>query len=83
MPNGYAALSNKGMQDAINNQIQIDDSVTMTPSFNVAAPNVNVNVHVDQAGGVSKSTSILNPGTGQILNNWYNRTSKQYGNTVK
>lgn len=87
MPNGYAALSNKGKQDLvqneINNQIQIDDSVTMQPQFSVAAPNVNVNVHVDKEERVIKQVSILNPKQGTLLNNWYSRTSSQYGKTNK
>lgn len=87
MPNGYAALSNKGKQDLvqneINNQIQIDDSVTMQPQFSVAAPNVNVNVHVDKEERVIKQVSILNPKQGTLLNNWYSRTSSQYGKTTK
>ena len=87
MPNGYAALSDKGKQDVINNeinnQIQIDDSVTMQPSFSVAAPNVNVNVHVDKEERIIKQVSILNPQQGALLNNWYSRTSSQYGKTSK
>lgn len=84
---GWAALSQKGMNDLIqneiNNQIKIDDSVTMTPSFNVAAPNVNVNVHVDQAGNATTTKSILNPGLPSTLNNYYSRTSKQYATQNK
>ena len=84
---GWAALSQKGMNDLIqneiNNQIQIDDSVTMTPSFNVAAPNVNVNVHVDKAGKTTTTKSILNPGLPSTLNNYYSRTSKQYATQNK
>ena len=84
---GWAALSQKGMNDLIqneiNNQIQIDDSVTMTPSFSVAAPNVNVNVHVDQAGNATTTKSILNPGLPSTLNNYYSRTSKQYATQNK
>ena len=84
---GWAALSQQGMNDLIqneiNNQIQIDDSVTMTPSFNVAAPNVNVNVHVDQAGNATTTKSILNPGLPSTLNNYYSRTSKQYATQTK
>lgn len=84
---GWAALSQQSINDLIqteiNNQIQIDDSVTMTPSFNVAAPNVNVNVHVDQAGNATTTKSILNPGLPSILNNYYSRTSKQYATQNK
>ena len=84
---GWAVLSQKGMNDLIqneiNNQIQIDDSVTMTPSFSVAAPNVNVNVHVDQAGNATTTKSILNPGLPSTLNNYYSRTSKQYATQNK
>lgn len=84
---GWAALSQQGMNDLIqneiNNQIQIDDSVTMTPSFNVAAPNVSVNVHVDQAGNATTTKSILNPGLPSTLNNYYSRTSKQYATQNK
>ena len=87
MPSGYAALSDKGKQDLIqneiNNQINIDDTVTMQPSFSVAAPNVNVNVHVDKEERVIKQVSILNPQQGTLLNNWYSRTSSQYGRTTK
>lgn len=87
MPNGYAVLSDKGKQDLIenhiNNQIQIDDTVTMQPQFSVAAPNVNVNVHVDKEERVIKQVSILNPQQGTLLNNWYSRTSSQYGRTTK
>lgn len=83
MPNGWAVLSEKGAQDIVNNQIQIDDSITMTPAFSVSAPNVNVNVKVDQAGNITKNTSILNPAQGSLLNNWYSRTSSQYGTTTK
>jgi len=80
---GWAVYSEKGMQQAIENQIQLDNQVTMTPAFNVAAPNVNVNVSVDQAGNVTKNTSILNPAQGSLLNSWYSRTSSQYGTTTK
>lgn len=84
---GWAALSQQGMNDLIqneiNNQIQIDDSVTMNPSFSVAAPNVNVNVHVDQAGNATTTKSILNSGLPSILNNYYSRTSKQYATQTK
>lgn len=84
---GWAALSQQGMNDLIqneiNNQVQIDDSVTMTPSFSVAAPNVNVNVHVDQAGNATTTKSILNPGLPSTLNNYYSRTSKQYATQNK
>lgn len=84
---GWTALSQQGMNDLIqneiNNQIQIDDSVTMTPSFNVAAPNVSVNVHVDQAGNATTTKSILNPGLPSTLNNYYSRTSKQYATQNK
>lgn len=84
---GWAALSQKGMNDLIqneiNNQIQIDDSVTMNPSFSVAAPNVNVNVHVDQAGNATTTKSILNHGLPSTLNNYYSRTSKQYATQTK
>lgn len=84
---GWAALSQQGMNDLIqneiNNQIQIDDSVTMNPSFNVAAPNVSVNVHVDQAGNATTTKSILNPGLPSTLNNYYSRTSKQYATQNK
>ena len=87
MPNGYAALSDKGKQDLIqneiNNQINIDDTVTMQPSFSVAAPNVNVNVRVDKEERIIKQVSILNPQQGTLLNNWYSRTSSQYGKTNK
>ena len=55
----------------------------MTPSFNVAAPNVNVNVHVDQAGNATTTKSILNPGLPSTLNNYYSRTSKQYATQNK
>ncbi len=71
------------IQNEILNQIQIDDTVTMQPQFTVSAPNVNVNVDVDQAGRVTKYVSILNPGQGTLLNNWYSRTSSQYGKTTK
>lgn len=87
MPSGYAALSDKGQKDLIknevNNQIQIDDTVTMQPQFNVSAPNVNVDVKVDKEEKVTKNVTILNPGQGKTLNNWYSRTSSQYGKTIK
>lgn len=87
MPNGWAALSDKGKQDLIQNQIDnnitIDDSVTMTPSFNVSAPNVNVDVKVDQFGGVTKNSTILNKGVGGVLDSWYSRTTSQYGSSTK
>lgn len=83
MPDGWAVLSEQGVQDVVNNQIQMDDSITMTPAFSVSAPNVNVNVRVDQAGNVTRNTSILNPAQGSLLNNWYSRTSSQYGRTTK
>lgn len=67
----------------IDNQIQIDDSITMQPHFNVSAPNVNVDVKVDKDNRVTSQTSILNPGQGTILDNWYSRTSSQYGKTNK
>ena len=82
-----APFSEQGRADMIRNeilnQIQIDDTVTMQPQFTVSAPNVNVNVDVDQAGRVTKYVSILNPGQGTLLNNWYSRTSSQYGKTTK
>lgn len=67
----------------IDNQIQIDDSITMQPHFTVSAPNVNVDVKVDKDNRVTSQTSILNPGQGTILDNWYSRTSSQYGKTNK
>lgn len=79
---GWNALSDKGkdqvIKDAIDNNITIDDSVTMTPSFNVSAPNVNVNVKVDQAGNVTKNI-ITTPGTGSLLDSFISKTSSQYG----
>ena len=79
---GWNALSDKGkeqvIQNAIDNNITIDDSVTMTPSFNVSAPNVNVNVKVDQAGNVTKNI-ITTPGTGSLLDSLISKTSSQYG----
>ena len=83
MPDGWAALSEKGIQQVIENQTQLDNQITMTPAFNVSAPNVNVNVRVDQAGNITRNTSILNPAQGSLLNNWYSRTSSQYGKTTK
>lgn len=74
---------NNAIQNEINNQINIDDTVTMQPQFTVSAPNVNVDVNVDQSGRVAKSVSILNPGQGTLLNNWYSRISSQYGKTTK
>ena len=74
---------NSAIQNEINNQINIDDTVTMQPQFTVSAPNVNVDVNVDQSGRVAKSVSILNPGHGTLLNNWYSRISSQYGKTTK
>ena len=74
---------NSAIQNEINNQINIDDTVTMQPQFTVSAPNVNVDVNVDQSGRVAKSVSILNPGQGSLLNNWYSRISSQYGKTTK
>lgn len=84
MPQGYAALSEKGKQDLIqneiNNNIQIDDSVTMTPSFHVSPPSVSVNVSCVGATATVKK-SVLNSGQGSLLNSWYSRTSSQYGKT--
>lgn len=84
---GWAAYStdtmNKLIQNEIDNQIQIDDSVTMTPSFNVSAPNVNVSVNVDQSGNVTTNKQILNTGLPSILNSYYSRTSKQYASQNK
>ena len=76
-------VGDSAIQNEINNQINIDDTVTMQPQFTVSAPNVNVDVNVDQSGRVAKSVSILNPGQGTLLNNWYSRTSSQYGKTTK
>lgn len=78
-----APFSDSKKQDMINNTIQIDDSITMQPSFKVSAPNVNVNVKVDQSGRVTKNVTILNPGQGTMLDSWYTRTSSQYGKTNK
>lgn len=79
---GWNTLSDKSkeqvIQNAIDNNITIDDSVTMTPSFNVSAPNVNVDVKVDKSGNVTKNI-LTTPGTGTLLDNWYSRTSSQYG----
>lgn len=87
MPNGYAALSDSGkqsvIQDAINNEIQINDTINMRPQFNVAAPIVNVDVDVDKDNNITKSIAILNPRQGTLLNNWYSRISSQYGKTTK
>ena len=80
-PDGKVSLEEKKETDS--NQINIDDTVTMQPSFSVAAPNVNVNVHVDKEERVIKQVSILNPQQGTLLNNWYSRTSSQYGKTTK
>jgi hypothetical protein len=79
---GWNTLSNEGkeqvIQNAIDNNITIDDSVTMTPSFNVSAPNVNVDVKVDQAGNVTKNI-LTTPGTGSLLDDYISKTSSQYG----
>lgn len=79
---GWNALSDQGkeqvIENAIDNNITIDDSVTMTPSFNVSAPNVNVDVKVDKSGNVTKNI-LTTPGTGTLLDSWYSRTSSQYG----
>ena len=79
---GWNALSDKGkeqvIENAIDNNITIDDSVTMTPSFNVSAPNVNVDVKVDQSGNVTKNI-ITTPGTGSLLDSFISKTSSQYG----
>lgn len=87
MPSGYAALSEKGKKDLIQNEvkndIKIDDSVTMQPKFTVSAPNVNVDVKVDRNDNVTKNVSILNPGQASLLDAWYSRTSSQYGKTQK
>ena len=84
---GFQPLSQKGKEDliqnTINNQIQIDDTVNMQPKFDVAAPNVNVNVRVDKEDRVIKQVSVLNPQQNVILNNWFSRTSAQYGRTSK
>lgn len=80
-------VSDKDKQDLIQNQIDnnitIDDSVTMTPSFSVSAPNVNVDVKVDQFGNVTKNSTILNNGVGGVLDSWYSRTTSQYGSSTK
>lgn len=86
MPRGYAALSQKGQKDLIQNEIQnniqIDDSIEMRPSFSISPPSVNVNVNCTGAtANVTKS--ILNPGQSNVLNTWYSRTSSQYGKTSK
>lgn len=79
---GWNTLSNEGkeqvIQNAIDNNITIDDSVTMTPSFNVSAPNVNVDVKVDQAGNITKNI-LTTPGTGLLLDDYISKTSSQYG----
>lgn len=79
---GWNALSDKGkeqvIENAIDNNITIDDSVTMTPSFNVSAPNVNVDVKVDQSGNITKNI-ITTPGTGTLLDSFISKTSSQYG----
>lgn len=79
---GWNTLSNEGkeqvIQNAIDNNITIDDSVTMTPSFNVSAPNVNVDVKVDQAGNITKNI-LTTPGTGSLLDDYISKTSSQYG----
>jgi TP901 family phage tail tape measure protein len=67
----------------LQNNINIDDRITMQPQFNVTPPNVNVNVNVDQSGRITKNTQILNPWQTQLFNNWFSRTSSQYGSTTK
>lgn len=86
LSNGYTAIGGNSkdlIKNEINNQIQIDDTVTMQPQFSVSAPVVNVDVKVDSSGNVTKDVSILNTNQGTLLNNWYKRTSSQYGKTVK
>ena len=73
----------KGAKDIISNNVKINDAITMSPHFSVAAPNVKVDVKVDKSGGVTKTMSILNPQQAVLLNNWYSRTSSQYGSTTK
>lgn len=82
-PSGYALPIDRGVQDIVNNQMQVNDSITLTPSFSVSSPSVNVNVKVDREGNITKNTSIINPAQGSLLNNWYSRTSSQYGRTTK
>ena len=87
MPQGYSALSEKGAQDLIrshiDNQIQIDNPITVQPQFTVQAPTVNVDVKVDKSGQVSKDVNILNPQNNVMLDEWYSRKSSQYGKTTK
>lgn len=87
MPQGYSVLSEKGAQDLIrshiDNQIQIDNPITVQPQFTVQAPTVNVDVKVDKSGQVSKDVNILNPQNNVMLDEWYSRKSSQYGKTTK
>lgn len=77
---GLNALSSTGRQEAIQKyemSNKIDNNVTMTPTFNISAPIVNVKVDVDKSGNSTVQQSILNAEIGKQLNSWYSQSSSR------
>lgn len=82
IPGWNSVLSNTGRQDAIQNLL--NNNITITPSFKMEAPQVRVEVTVDSDGKVtSQNQSILNPSFNSQINSWYHRASSQMGATTK
>lgn len=79
---GFYALSEKGQESAIQNYI--NNELNITPSFSMEAPQIQVNVTVDESGRVlSQSQQILNPMFNTTMNTWYQRVASQNGASPK
>ena len=75
---GVNAMSDKAIQNYLDNQIAI------TPQFTMEAPQVQVEITMDNSGNIiSQKQSILNPGFNRNINNWYQRVASQNGSTTK
>jgi TP901 family phage tail tape measure protein len=82
---GWAALSDKGMEEALSDQEIINTNMQFSPSIILQPPSVTVDVKVDKDGNATKSYSILDPALlfGNNANIWYNKNLSQYGQNSK
>ena len=62
---------------------QVVNDITITPSFTMEAPQLQVDVTVKQDGTLlDQNVSLLNPKFNTTINSWYQRTASQNGSTT-
>lgn len=94
-PNLLQGLPTSNQTPTVNNQVevqtgdttvdnQVTNDITITPTFTMEAPQLQVNVTVKQDGTLlNQNVSLLNPNFNQTINSWYQRTASQNGSTTK